>query len=69
MARPLRYQIWSRYIGVIILALLLAFAGSYMLIRQYVLEQRTADLVRKGTELSLLVAASRQQEDGYRELW
>ena len=68
MARPLRYQIWSRYIGVIILALLLAFAGSYMLIRQYVLEQRTADLVRKGTELSLLVAASRQQEDGYREL-
>ena len=68
MARPLRYQIWSRHIGIIILALLLAFAGSYMLIRQYVLEQRTADLVRKGTELSLLVAASRQQEDGYREL-
>ena len=68
MARPLRYQIWSRHIGIIILALLLAFAGSYMLIRQYVLEQRTADLVRKGTGLSLLVAASRQQEDGYREL-
>ena len=68
MARPLRYQIWSRHIGIIILALLLVFAGSYMLIRQYVLEQRTADLVRKGTELSLLVAASRQQEDGYREL-
>jgi signal transduction histidine kinase len=64
----LRYQIWSRHIGIIILTLLLAFAGSYMLIRQYVLEQRTADLVRKGTELSLLVAASRQQEDGYREL-
>lgn len=68
MARPLRYQIWSRHIGIIILALLLAFAGSYMLIRQYVLEQRTADLVRKGTELSLLVAASNQQDDGHREL-
>nr|WP_320145423.1 ATP-binding protein [uncultured Anaeromusa sp.] len=68
MSRPLRYQIWSRHIGIIILALLLAFAGSYMLIRQYVLEQRTADLVRKGTELTQLVAASRQQEDGYQEL-
>lgn len=64
----LRRQIWARYFGVILLALVLAFAGSYVLIRQYVLEQRTAELLRKGTELSALVAAYRQDGGDYLEL-